>query len=128
MFYDVGMSKTITSSQMLGEIREAAARLRFLRIGFQFDGRSRLEAGIDGIAEVMDDRKPLARMIAVLVKTTESETYTSEDDERFYSQEVPSGVTEGDRRLEHAMIGARYRSPSLKVLVSKFGVQTRSRD
>jgi len=34
MFYDVGMSKILTSSQMLGEIGEAAARLRFLNIGF----------------------------------------------------------------------------------------------
>lgn len=124
------MFKTITSNQMLGEIGEAAARLRFLNIGFQFDGRSRLEAGIDGIAEVMDDGQPMARMIAVQVKTTEAGKYTSEDDrgfnyllnsrdlaywrgsnlpviivlyrqsdESFYWQEVPSGFTEGERRL-----------------------------
>ncbi|WP_022727544.1 DUF4365 domain-containing protein [Fodinicurvata sediminis] len=124
------MSKTLTSSQMLGEIGETAVRHRFLDIGFQFDGRSRLEAGIDGVAEVMDEGKPLARMIAVQVKATESGTYTAEDDEgftyllkrkdleywrpsnlpviivlyrksdeTFYWQEVPSGVTEGDRRL-----------------------------
>ncbi len=61
------MSKTITSSQLLGEIGETAVRLRFLNMGFQFDGRSRLEAGVDGIAEVMDKGKPLARMIAVQV-------------------------------------------------------------
>ncbi|MBI1215505.1 MAG: DUF4365 domain-containing protein [Alphaproteobacteria bacterium] len=77
------MAKTLTSNQMLGEIGEAAARLRFLNIGFQFDGRSRLEAGIDGIAEVMDNGRPLARMIAVQVKATESGTYTSEDDQGF---------------------------------------------
>jgi len=77
------MSKILTSSQMLGEIGEAAARLRFLNIGFQFDGRSRLEAGIDGIAEVMDNGRPLARMIAVQVKATESSAYTSEDDQGF---------------------------------------------
>jgi hypothetical protein len=35
-------AKTITSNQLLGEIGEAAVRLRFLNIGFQFDGRSRL--------------------------------------------------------------------------------------
>ena len=116
---------------MLGEIGEAAARLRFLNIGFQFDGRSRLEAGIDGIAEVMDDGQPLARMIAVQVKATDSGKYTSEDDhgfsyllkskdfdywrgsnlpviivlyrksdESFYWQEVPSGFTEEERRLQ----------------------------
>jgi hypothetical protein len=50
----IAMLKTVTSNQLLGEIGEAAVRLRFLNMGFQFDGRSRLEAGIDGIAEVMD--------------------------------------------------------------------------
>lgn len=125
------MVKILTSNQMLGEIGETAVRQRFLNIGFQFDPRSRLEAGIDGIAEVMIDGKPLARMIAVQVKATDSGTYTSEDDkgfsyllrrkdfdywrpsnlpviivlyrksdESFYWQEVPSGVTEGNRRLQ----------------------------
>ena len=73
------MAKKITSNQLLGEIGEAAVRLRFLNIGFQFDGRSRLEAGVDGIAEVMDKGKPLARMIAVQVKATEAARYSSED-------------------------------------------------
>ncbi|PWR21609.1 hypothetical protein DKG75_06300 [Zavarzinia compransoris] len=77
------MSKNITSSQLLGEIGETAVRLRFLNMGFQFDGRSRLEAGIDGIAEVMDKGKPLARMIAVQVKATESSRYSSEGDAGF---------------------------------------------
>ena len=116
---------------MLGEIGEAAARLRFLNIGFQFDGRSRLEAGIDGIAEVMDNGRPMARMIAVQVKATDSRKYMAEDDrgfsyllrskdldywrgsnlpvivvlyrksdESFYWKEVPSGFTEGERRLQ----------------------------
>ena len=53
------MAKTITSNQLLGEIGEVAVRLRLLNIGFQFDGRSRLEAGVDGIAEVMDKESPL---------------------------------------------------------------------
>src|SRR5216683_8233240 len=77
------MSKKITPNQLLGEIGEAAVRLRFLTMGFQFDGRSRLEAGVDGIAEVMDNGKPLARMIAVQVKATEASRYTSEDDTGF---------------------------------------------
>jgi hypothetical protein len=77
------MSKIITESQRLGELGEAAARKRFLEIGFQFDGRSRIEAGIDGIAEVMDRGRPLARMIAVQVKATESSKYTSETDDAF---------------------------------------------
>lgn len=77
------MSKTITPNQLLGEIGEAAVRLRFLNIGFQFDGRSRLEAGVDGIAEVMDKGTPLARMIAVQIKARESSRYPSEDDTGF---------------------------------------------
>lgn len=83
MVYCIAMSKTITSSQLLGEFGEAAVRLRFLRMGFQFDGRSRLETGVDGIAEVMDNGKPLARMIAVQVKATESSRYSAEDDAGF---------------------------------------------
>ncbi|HRO33044.1 MAG TPA: DUF4365 domain-containing protein [Brevundimonas sp.] len=77
------MSKTITSNQLLGEIGEAAVRLRFLTMGFQFDTRSRLEAGVDGIAEVMDSGRPLARMIAVQVKATESSRYATEDETSF---------------------------------------------
>lgn len=83
VFYRGCMPKSITPNQLLGEIGEAAVRHRFLTIGFQFDGRSRLEAGIDGIAEVMDKGRPLARMIAVQVKATESSRYASEDDSGF---------------------------------------------
>lgn len=77
------MNKRITSSQLVGEIGEKAVGLQFLRIGFQFDGRSRLEAGIDGIAEVMDDGSPTAKMIAVQVKATESAPYSAEADGTF---------------------------------------------
>ncbi len=125
------MAKLLTPSQVLGEIGETAARLRFLSIGFQFDARSQLEAGIDGIAEVMDQGRPMARMIAVQVKARETGRYPSEDeqgfsyllksedldywrgsnlpviivlyrrsDETFYWQEAPSGLTDGERRLQ----------------------------
>lgn len=77
------MAKRITSSQLLGELGETAVRKCFLSMGFQFDPRSRVEAGIDGIAEVMIDGEPQARMIAVQVKTTEEGAYTSETDESF---------------------------------------------
>lgn len=83
MFYSAVMAKTITPNQMIGEIGEAAARLRFLTIGFQFDTRSRLEAGIDAIAEVMENGRPLARMIAVQVKATEGRKYDNEDESGF---------------------------------------------
>jgi hypothetical protein len=87
------MSKTITPSQLLGEIGEAAVRLRFLTLGFQFDGRSRLEAGVDGIAEVMDNGKQLARMIAVQVKATETSRYVSENDASFTYLVRPDDLT-----------------------------------
>jgi hypothetical protein len=77
------MAKHLTANQILGEIGENAVRGRFLTMGFQFDGRSRLEAGIDGIAEVMDKGQPMARMIAVQVKSTESGRYASETDDGF---------------------------------------------
>jgi hypothetical protein len=83
MFYGDAMPKLLTANQILGELGEAAARQRFLTIGFQFDGRSRLEAGIDGIAEVMTEGRPLAKMIAVQVKARKEGRYTSEDDAGF---------------------------------------------
>lgn len=77
------MAKTITPNQLLGQIGETAVQLRFLSIGFQFDVRSRLEAGIDGIAEVMIEGQPTARMIAVQVKATDVSVYASEDNNSF---------------------------------------------
>ena len=77
------MSKKITANQILGEIGENAVKGRFLTMGFQFDGRSRLEAGVDGIAEVMDKGQPLAKMIAVQVKAKEDGRYASESDDGF---------------------------------------------
>lgn len=78
------MAKTITQNQINGEIGETATKLAFLKMGFQFDGRSRLEAGIDGIAEVMLEGRPTAGMIAVQVKTTESGRYSGEDEHGFH--------------------------------------------
>jgi hypothetical protein len=77
------LPKTITQSQKIGEIGEKAAALQFLRMGFQFDGRSRLEAGIDGIAEIMDNDHPTAKMIAVQVKATQDAKYTGENGSEF---------------------------------------------
>lgn len=77
------MPKHITTNQMIGEIGENEVRGRFLTLGFQFDSRSRLEAGIDGIAEVMSQGQPMARMIAVQIKSTTSSPYASENDEGF---------------------------------------------
>lgn len=77
------MPKTITASQLIGEIGETAAKLKFMRIGYQFTGRDRLEAGIDGIAEAMDDHHPTAMMIAVQVKATHSAKYAGENENEF---------------------------------------------
>lgn len=77
------MPKTITDNQLIGEVGESAVRTRFLSMGFQFDHRSKLEAGIDGIVEVMIEGQPTARMIAVQIKSTRSQKYTSETDQGF---------------------------------------------
>ncbi|MGK2911533.1 MAG: DUF4365 domain-containing protein [Sphingobium sp.] len=77
------MPKFLTPNQMIGEIGENAVRGRFLAMGFQFDGRSRLEAGVDGIAEVMENGRPLARMIAVQIKSTDEGRYASETADGF---------------------------------------------
>lgn len=77
------MAKKITDNQLIGELGEASVRKRFLSIGFQFDQRSRLEAGIDGLAEIMIAGEPTARMIAVQVKSTRSKQYTSETETSF---------------------------------------------
>ena len=77
------MAKRITDNQLIGELGEAAVRKRFLSMGFQFDSRSRLEAGIDGLAEIMIDGEPTARMIAVQIKSTRAGKYTSETDGGF---------------------------------------------
>ena len=84
MFYICGMPKRITDNQLIGELGEAAVRKRFLSFGFQFDPRSRLEAGIDGIAEIMIEGEPSARMIAVQVKSTRTGNYTGENDTEFF--------------------------------------------
>lgn len=76
--------KTITRSQLLGEIGETAVKGRFLRLGFQFDGRGRLEAGIDGIAEVMVNGRPTGKMLAVQVKSRDNRPYSGEDDHGFH--------------------------------------------
>ncbi len=77
------MAKHITPNQKNGELGENQVRGRFLKLGFQFDGRSRLEAGIDGIAEVMTQGQPMAKMIAVQIKSTAASPYTSEDETGF---------------------------------------------
>lgn len=77
------MAKRITDNQLLGELGESAVRTRFISMGFQFDVRSRLEAGIDAIAEIMIEGQPTAKMLAVQVKSTKSGSYTSETDTGF---------------------------------------------
>lgn len=83
MFYSPRMPKTITDNQLIGELGESAVRSRFLSFGFQFDVRSRLEAGIDAIAEIMIEGEPSAKMLAVQVKSTRAKKYASESESSF---------------------------------------------
>ena len=77
------MTKRITENQIIGELGEVAVQKRFLSMGFQFDKRGRLEAGIDGIVEIMISGQPSARMLAVQIKSTKSNLYPSENDVGF---------------------------------------------
>ena len=48
------MSKTITDSQIIGQLGESIVRQRALKMGFVFQHHGSLEAGIDGILEIRD--------------------------------------------------------------------------
>jgi hypothetical protein len=50
------MSKTITDSQILGELGETAIKKLVLEMQFIYDSRGRLEAGTDGIIELRDPK------------------------------------------------------------------------
>ncbi len=77
--------KKITNSQILGELGETVAKEAFLRLGFGYDCRGRLEAGVDGIVELRDPKsgQPLGKLIGVQVKATEKGPYSHESDAEF---------------------------------------------
>jgi hypothetical protein len=54
-------------------------------MGFAFDGRNRLETGVDGLLELRDRQtgQTLAQWIGAQVKTTDKGAYVHEDDDGF---------------------------------------------
>ena len=75
------MSKTLTSNQINGELGETVVKAHVLRLGHVFEGRGRLETGVDGTIEFRDPQTRLmtGKMIAVQVKTREKGDYDRED-------------------------------------------------
>ena len=66
------MTKTITDSQILGELGETAIKKLVLQMHFIYEARGRLEAGPDGIIELRDPKSgaPLGKLLVVQVKAT----------------------------------------------------------
>jgi hypothetical protein len=79
------MTKTITRSQLLGELGETAVKKIVLEMGFIYEPRGRLEAGIDGLIELRDcsTGTPLGKLLGVQVKTTSDSKYIRETDRQF---------------------------------------------
>ena len=77
--------KKLSQSQMVGQRGELRVAERTLSMGFVFDGRNRLETGIDGFLELRDPMtgQTLARWIGAQVKTTEKDRYSYEDEKGF---------------------------------------------
>lgn len=77
--------KKLSQNQLLGQRGELIVADRTLAIGFVFDGRNRLETGVDGFLELRDPQtgQTLAKWIGVQVKTTEAGSYAYEDQNGF---------------------------------------------
>lgn len=77
--------KKITDAQLNGELGETLVKARFLRLGHVFEGRGRLETGIDGTIEFRDPvmQQMLGKTIGVQVKTRAGGQYTNETEAGF---------------------------------------------
>lgn len=79
------MSKTVTDNQRNGELGETKVKARVLELGHVFEGRGRLETGIDGTIEFRDPAtgRMTGRTVAVQVKTRVDRAYDGETDTGF---------------------------------------------
>jgi len=77
--------KTVTDNQLNGELGETLVKAEIQSLGHVFEGRGRLETGIDGTIEFRDPatRRMLGKTVAVQVKTTHSGPYPRETDAEF---------------------------------------------
>ncbi len=77
--------KVVTDNQRNGELGETLVKAAVLGLGHVFEGRGRLETGIDGTIEFRDPvtRRMLGKTVAVQVKTTAKGKYSRENDAGF---------------------------------------------
>ncbi len=77
--------KTVTDNQRNGELGETLVKAAVLKLGHVFEGRGRLETGIDGTIEFRDPAtgRMLGKTVAVQVKTTANGAYSREDKTGF---------------------------------------------
>ena len=77
--------KTVTDNQLNGELGETLVKAAVLRLGHVFEGRGRLETGIDGTIEFRDPatRRMTGKTVAVQVKTTVGGSYVRESEAAF---------------------------------------------
>lgn len=79
------MSKTVTDNQLNGEVGETLVKAKIGRLGHVFEGRGRLETGIDGTVEFRDvvTGQMTGNMVFAQVKTTAGKKYPFETDRAF---------------------------------------------
>ena len=77
--------KTGTDNQLNGELGETLVKATVIGLGHVFEGRGRLESGIDGTIEFRDPltRRMLGKTVGVQVKTRKDGPYTRETDAAF---------------------------------------------
>jgi len=77
--------KTVTDNQLNGELGETNVKARIHQLGHVFEGRGRLETGVDGTIEFRDPatKAMTGKMVAVQVKTTAQGKYSGETDTGF---------------------------------------------
>ena len=77
--------KAVTNNQLNGELGETLVKAKIHGLGHVFEGRGRLETGIDGTIEFRDPATfcMLGKTVAAQIKTTASGKYTREDESGF---------------------------------------------
>lgn len=89
------MSKKVTDNQLHGELGETLVKARVAQLGHVFEGRGRLETGIDGTIEFRDPAtgRMTGQTIAVQVKTRADRKYDGETAARFRYLMQPEDVS-----------------------------------
>lgn len=103
------MAKTVTDNQLNGELGETLVKAQVARLGHVFEGRGRLETGIDGTIEFRDpvSGRMTGQTVAVQVKTRSDRSYDGETGAAF-------------RYLMRAEDVAYWRQSSLPVVLILF--------